>query len=203
MPPQNHGPPTRRPITGLLHSRDDGASIRPLRHCPPPPPSRGDSSSPAAGYGDDHEHRRGQGARLAASASRLPAFHLPITGWAAVMRASLCRHGVEQMRADADEAARKCAEAGIVAPVATLLQGIARILCGDLDGGDALLEETLSDGQEIAAPIFSPIRCANDRWWRWRAANGTGPSPMPGKHARCCAGPGVRTYVLLPWSVRC
>jgi LuxR family maltose regulon positive regulatory protein len=72
--------------------------------------------------------------------------------WAAVMRASLCRHGVEQMRADADEAARRCAEAGIVAPVATLLQGIARILAGDLDDGDAMLEEMLSAGQEVAAP---------------------------------------------------
>jgi LuxR family maltose regulon positive regulatory protein len=76
----------------------------------------------------------------------------PAEAWAAVMRASLCRHGVEQMRADADEAVRKCAEAGIVAPVATLLRGIARILSGDRDGGDALLEEMLSAGQEIAAP---------------------------------------------------
>jgi LuxR family maltose regulon positive regulatory protein len=56
------------------------------------------------------------------------------------------------MRADADEAARRCAEAGIVAPVATLLQGIARILSGDLDDGDAMLEEMLSAGQEVAAP---------------------------------------------------
>jgi LuxR family transcriptional regulator, maltose regulon positive regulatory protein len=71
--------------------------------------------------------------------------------WAAVMRACLCRQGAEQMRADADEAVRKCAEAGIVAPVSTLLQGIARILSGDLDGADALLEETVSTGKEIAA----------------------------------------------------
>ena len=72
--------------------------------------------------------------------------------WAAVMRGCLCRHGVEQMRAEADEVVRKCAEAGMVAPVATMLQGIARILSGDLDGGDALLEETLSAGRETAVP---------------------------------------------------
>jgi LuxR family maltose regulon positive regulatory protein len=47
---------------------------------------------------------------------------------------------------------RSCAEAGIVAPFATLLQGIAHILSGDLDGGDALLEDMLSAGQDIAAP---------------------------------------------------
>ena len=34
----------------------------------------------------------------------------PAEAWAAVLRAMLCRRGVEQMRADADEAARKCAE---------------------------------------------------------------------------------------------
>jgi LuxR family maltose regulon positive regulatory protein len=81
--------------------------------------------------------------------------------WAAIMRASLCRQGVEQMRADADEAVRRCAEQHIVAPVATLLQGIARIMCGDLDGGgDALREETLSAGQEVAAPyVLAALWC--------------------------------------------
>jgi LuxR family transcriptional regulator, maltose regulon positive regulatory protein len=32
--------------------------------------------------------------------------------WAAVLRAVLCRRGIEQMRADADEAARRLAAAG-------------------------------------------------------------------------------------------
>jgi LuxR family maltose regulon positive regulatory protein len=51
--------------------------------------------------------------------------------WAAVIRALMCRHGVEQMRADADEAARRLAAAGIVAPAAQVLQGIAAVLCGN------------------------------------------------------------------------
>ena len=71
--------------------------------------------------------------------------------WAAVLRASLCRRGVEQMRADADEAARRCAEEGILAPAAALLQGIARILCGDWDGGDAYLEDAVSGTEEVGA----------------------------------------------------
>jgi LuxR family maltose regulon positive regulatory protein len=65
-------------------------------------------------------------------------------GWAASLRAKMCRHGVEQMRADADDATRKFAAANFVAPATVLLQGIARILCGDLDGGDAFLQETIS-----------------------------------------------------------
>jgi LuxR family maltose regulon positive regulatory protein len=64
-------------------------------------------------------------------------------GWAASLRAKMCRHGVEQMRADADDATRKFAAANFVAPATVLLQGIARVLCGDLDGGDAFLQETI------------------------------------------------------------
>ncbi len=45
--------------------------------------------------------------------------------WAALMRAWNCRRGVEQMRADAEEAARRFAAAGIMSPGAPLLEGIA------------------------------------------------------------------------------
>ena len=72
--------------------------------------------------------------------------------WACVLRASLCRHGVEQMRADADEAARKFAADNIVAPVAPLLQGLARVLRGDRDGGDLLMEEAASADEEMFSP---------------------------------------------------
>jgi LuxR family maltose regulon positive regulatory protein len=71
--------------------------------------------------------------------------------WAAVLRAMLCRRGVEQMRADADEAIRRCAEEGILVAAAPLLQGIARILCGDLNGGSASLEAAASAADEIGA----------------------------------------------------
>ena len=71
--------------------------------------------------------------------------------WAALLRASLCRRGVEQMRADADEAVRRCAEENLVVPAAALLQGIARILCGDRDGGDASLETAVRGTEETGA----------------------------------------------------
>jgi LuxR family transcriptional regulator, maltose regulon positive regulatory protein len=69
----------------------------------------------------------------------------------ASLRASFCRHGAGQMRTDADEAARKLAEQNIAAPVAKLLQGIARILCGDLSGADAFLADAASTGEEVGA----------------------------------------------------
>jgi LuxR family maltose regulon positive regulatory protein len=68
------------------------------------------------------------------------------------MRYTLCRDGVEQMRADADQAAHRYAAAGLVtAGGVPTTQGIARILCGDLDGGDAFLEDTIRN-EDTAAP---------------------------------------------------
>jgi LuxR family maltose regulon positive regulatory protein len=55
------------------------------------------------------------------------------------------------MRADADDAARRCAAAGIVAPAAAALQGIACVLCGDLDGADAFLADGASQAEEARA----------------------------------------------------
>jgi LuxR family maltose regulon positive regulatory protein len=63
----------------------------------------------------------------------------------------LCRYGVEQMLADADEAARKFAAQNIVTPAAWLLQGIARLLGGDLDDGDAFLQDAVSAGEKKGA----------------------------------------------------
>jgi LuxR family transcriptional regulator, maltose regulon positive regulatory protein len=71
--------------------------------------------------------------------------------WAAVMRTFLCRRGVEQMRADADEAVRRFAAQSFVTPAPAFLQGIARVLCGDLDGGDASLQDGTSIGEQAGA----------------------------------------------------
>ena len=46
---------------------------------------------------------------------------------------------------------RRCAEEDIPASAAGLLQGIARILCGDLEGGDASLEDAVSACEEAGA----------------------------------------------------
>jgi LuxR family maltose regulon positive regulatory protein len=71
--------------------------------------------------------------------------------WAAVLRACMCRRGAGQMRADADEAVRRCAEEGILAPGAVLLQGTARVLCGDPDAADAYFEDAASGAQDVDA----------------------------------------------------
>ena len=76
----------------------------------------------------------------------------PAEAWAALVRAVLCRGGVMQMRADADEAVRRFAAEGIKAPIASLCQGLARILSGDLDGGDASFADAVVIATEAGAP---------------------------------------------------
>jgi LuxR family maltose regulon positive regulatory protein len=78
-------------------------------------------------------------------------FDFPTEAWAAGLRALLCRRGVGQMRADADEAAQKLAAANIVAPFAQFCQGMARILSGDLDGGDPYLKDAVSVAEDVDA----------------------------------------------------
>jgi LuxR family transcriptional regulator, maltose regulon positive regulatory protein len=72
--------------------------------------------------------------------------------WAVLMRAILCRHGVEQMRADADEAARRFAEEHIAESAPALFQGLARVLLGDLDGGNGYFQTALSVREEASTP---------------------------------------------------
>jgi LuxR family transcriptional regulator, maltose regulon positive regulatory protein len=76
----------------------------------------------------------------------------PAEAWAALVRAVLCRGGVKQMRADADEAARRFTAEGIMAPIAALCQGLARIVSGDLDGGDASFADAVVIATEAGAP---------------------------------------------------
>lgn len=72
--------------------------------------------------------------------------------WAALLRAIMCRRGVKQMRADADEAVRRFAAESGADPAPLLLQGIGRIISGDLDGADASLQEAAVVAADTGAP---------------------------------------------------
>jgi LuxR family maltose regulon positive regulatory protein len=80
--------------------------------------------------------------------------------WAVALQAVLCRRGAGQMRADADEAARRFAAMGVMLPVIPLLQGLARLLSGDPDGGDAYFDDAVSIGEKGGVPEVRAIaRC--------------------------------------------
>jgi LuxR family maltose regulon positive regulatory protein len=90
---------------------------------------------------------------------------------AAVLRASLCRHGVEQMRADADEAVRRFAARGMVSPLAAFMQGIVRVLDGDPEGAEACFESAVGAGDSGPVDLLVHALCersllamARNRW---------------------------------------
>jgi LuxR family transcriptional regulator, maltose regulon positive regulatory protein len=80
--------------------------------------------------------------------------------FAVLLRTILCRHGAGQMDTDADETAHRFTALGAMLPVIPLLRGLARILAGDPDSGDAYFEDAVSIGQERGVPEVRAIaRC--------------------------------------------
>ena len=104
----------------------------------------------------------------------------PAGAWTALLRAFMCRHGLAQMQADARDAARRFAAAGIVTPGAVLLLGIAQILSGDPETGDATLADAVRIGEgagahEITAAVLaerSLLAAARGHWTRADAMAG-------------------------------
>jgi LuxR family maltose regulon positive regulatory protein len=81
-------------------------------------------------------------------------------GQAGLLRAVMCRRGAEQMHVDADQAARKLAEARHDSYSIPLLQGLAELLCGDLDGADAFFAEAEAiENPYFDAHQFAMVRC--------------------------------------------
>jgi LuxR family maltose regulon positive regulatory protein len=56
------------------------------------------------------------------------------------------------MQDDADEAVRMFAAGSFATPAPAMMQGVARVLSGDLDGGEAALEDAISVGETVGAP---------------------------------------------------
>lgn len=59
--------------------------------------------------------------------------------------------GIEQLRADADEIARRFAASNIVDTVSAIMRGAAQLLSGDLEGSDASFEDAVSIGKATGA----------------------------------------------------
>jgi hypothetical protein len=112
--------------------------------------------------------------------------------WAALLRALMCRRGAGQMRADADEAARRFEAENIAAPGPALLQGIARILGGDLEGGDAFSADAVSIGEKGINTEVVAEALAERAMLAMARPSGAGPRSLLNKQPQCCPGPGSR-----------
>ena len=104
--------------------------------------------------------------RWAAAAERgsyeglLPDGSASIEGWRALLRAKLCRHGVAQMRADAELALTLIPVGSLWRAPAQLLLGISRLLAGDLGVADRLVAEAVEVAQDTGATLAASVALA-------------------------------------------
>ena len=97
--------------------------------------------------------------RGAATAS-LPDGSPTIEPWLALLRALLCRRGVDQMRADAELAARTLGAGSFWRTAATLYLGEAHLMAGDADRADVLFQDAAAAGQAGGASIGACVALA-------------------------------------------
>jgi LuxR family maltose regulon positive regulatory protein len=91
--------------------------------------------------------RWAKAAERGAAVASLPDGSASIEPWLALLRALLCRDGVDRMRADAELAVSTIAPGGFwrSTPVACL--GMAHLMAGHLDRADLLFEDTVAEYQ--------------------------------------------------------
>jgi LuxR family transcriptional regulator, maltose regulon positive regulatory protein len=83
-----------------------------------------------------------------------------IDGWRALLRAKLCRHGVSQMRTDAELALTLIPVGSLWRAPAQLLAGISRLLAGDLGVADDVLAEAVEVAQDSGATLAASAALA-------------------------------------------
>ena len=99
-------------------------------------------------------------AEQGAAGVSMPDGSLSIEPWLALTRALLCRDGMEQMRADAEQAARTMAAGSFWRTAATLCQGMAHLMAGDPDRADVLFQDAAAGGQARGANVGTCVALA-------------------------------------------
>jgi LuxR family maltose regulon positive regulatory protein len=90
----------------------------------------------------------------------LPDGSASIEGWRALLRAKLCRHGVTQMRADAELALQLIPVGSLWRAPAQLLLGIAHLLAGDLGVADRVVAEAVQVARDTGATVAASVALA-------------------------------------------
>jgi LuxR family maltose regulon positive regulatory protein len=90
-------------------------------------------------------------AERGAFAGRLPDGSTSVAPWLSVLRAAMCRDGVEQMLKDAESALDELPARSLARPSALLAQGAAYVLLGDDERGDAILRQAATEADVLGA----------------------------------------------------
>jgi LuxR family maltose regulon positive regulatory protein len=100
----------------------------------------------------DAERRAGVAERGATVASR-PDGSSSAGPWLALLRALLCRDGVDQMRADAELAAKSMPAGSLWRASSLLFLGMAHLMAGDLDQADVTFEDQVAEARAAGGTI--------------------------------------------------
>jgi LuxR family transcriptional regulator, maltose regulon positive regulatory protein len=142
-------------------------------------------------------------AERGAVGASLPDGSPSIEPWLALVRAILCRDGVDQVRADAEFAAETMAAGSFWRTAPILFQGIAQLMAGDPGRADVLFEDTAAVAGPAGEPSVPVSRWPSGRCWPSPGARGTWPD---GTCRRPCRWPGrltsrttLRSRSCMPW----
>jgi len=94
------------------------------------------------------------------AAARLPDGSPSIQPWLALLRALLCRDGLEQMQADAESAAKSVAAGGAWRTASILFLGMAHLMADDQDQADALFDDAVAERRASGATIGACVALA-------------------------------------------
>ena len=73
--------------------------------------------------------------RARTTTARCPMEVLRLRPWAALLRARLCEHGIDRMRADAEIAIEELSPQSLWMPIALLMRGVGALLAGETEAG--------------------------------------------------------------------
>jgi LuxR family maltose regulon positive regulatory protein len=90
----------------------------------------------------------------------LPDGTASIDGWLALLRAVMCRHGVEQLRSDAELACKLVPTGSLLRAPAVLLLGVSYLLVEDLDTADGLLAEAVEVAEDTGTADTAAVALA-------------------------------------------
>jgi LuxR family transcriptional regulator, maltose regulon positive regulatory protein len=84
----------------------------------------------------------------------------PFEAWAAMVRALLCRDGVERMQIDAELAVSSLSPASPWRPASVLLHGVAVLFAGDLDRAEVILDQAAEAAVAAGAVWVGVVACS-------------------------------------------
>jgi LuxR family transcriptional regulator, maltose regulon positive regulatory protein len=99
-------------------------------------------------------------AERGATAASAPDGSLTTEPWLALLRALLCRDGPDQMRADAELAAKTMAGGSFFQAAATLYLATAHLMAGDRDQADLLFEDQVAQARVVGGMIGACVAFA-------------------------------------------